>query len=82
MLTAMGSTNIGFMPGYWGDELGTFGTVLANALNRAKMEIISLRPVGKFNNKLTVDHDGKRKTVVLTMESSAKKVVDKILKMR
>lgn len=81
LVTAIGS-GIGYMPGYWGDELGSFGTVLANALNRAKMEIVSLGPVGKFTYKLIVDHAGKRKETVLTMSSSAKKVVDNFRKMR
>jgi hypothetical protein len=81
-LSGLGISSIGHMPGYWGDELGTFGTVLINALDRAKMEVVSLVPTEKFKNKLTVKHAGKEKSTILTMRSSAKKVVDNFLKMR
>ena len=76
ILAAIGS--IGKMPGKWGERLGTFGTVLANALQKANIEIVNLTPIGKFDNELTVVYKGKQKKVKLTGSSSADKVIKKI----
>ena len=76
ILAAIG--DIGKMPGIWGKRLGTFGTVLFSALKKAGIEVINLEPDGKFNNKLTVSYKGKKKTVKLTGNSSAAKVVKQI----
>jgi hypothetical protein len=59
-------------------KLLTFGTVLFNALKDANIEIIGLKPIGKFDNELTVKYNGKEKKVKLTGTSSAAKVVKKI----
>jgi len=76
LLATIGS--IGKMPGQWGDRLGTFGTVLANALKKAGVEVIGIKPVGKFENEITVSYKGKKKKVKLDGNSSAEKVVKKI----
>jgi hypothetical protein len=80
ILTAIGS--IGQMPGTWGKRLGTFGSVLYRRLKEEGIEVINLEPDGKFENKLTVTHDGKTKTVKLTGSSSADKVVKQIKKLK
>jgi len=77
LLTAIGS--IGKMPGDWGKRLGTFGTVLFGALKDANIQIVSLKPIGKFDNELTVQYNGKEKKVKLTGSLSAAKVVKKII---
>ena len=59
ILSTIGS--IGKMPGIWGKRLGTFGTVLFKALKDAKIEVIDLKPIGKFDNELTVKYKEKRK---------------------
>ena len=76
LLAAIGS--IGKMPGDWGKRLGTFGTVLFGALKDANIQIVGLKPIGKFDNELTVQYNGKEKKVKLTGASSAAKVVKKI----
>ena len=77
LLTAIGS--IGKMPGDWGKRLGTFGTVLFGALKDANIQIVGLKPIGKFDNELTVQYNGKEKKVKLTGSLSAAKVVKKII---
>ena len=76
LLATIGS--IGKMPGQWGERLGTFGTVLARALKEAGVDIIGIKPVGKFDNEITVNYKGKKKKVKLTGDSSAAKVVKQI----
>lgn len=76
LLAAIGS--IGKMPGDWGKRLGTFGTVLFGALKDANIQVIGLKPIGKFDNELTVKYNGKEKKVKLTGSLSAAKVVKKI----
>lgn len=80
ILATIGS--IGKMPGSWGERLGTFGTVLYNALTRAGISVISLEPDGKFDSKLTVIDNGMKKTVKLTGSSSADKVIKQIKKLK
>ena len=76
LLGVIGS--IGKMPGQWGKRLGTFGTVLANALKDANVKIIGIKPIGKFENEITVSYNGKEKKVKLSGDSSAAKVVKQI----
>ena len=76
ILAAMGG--IGKLPGVWGKRLGTFGTVLDKALKDNNIEIITLKPVGKFDNELTVSYKGKKKKIKLDGDSTADKVIKKI----
>ena len=76
LLAGIGS--IGKMPGGWGKRLGTFGTVLYRALKDNDIEVISLKPIGKFNNELIVSYNGKKKKIKLDGDSSADKVIKKI----
>ena len=76
LLATIGS--IGKMPGDWGKRLGTFGTVLFGALKDANIQVVGLKPDGKFDNELTVKYNGKEKKVKLTGTLSAAKVVKKI----
>ena len=78
ILSGIGS--IGKMPGQWGKRLGTFGTVLFKALKDAKIEVVGLTPIGKFDNELTVNYKGKEKKVKLDGDSSADKVIKMITK--
>lgn len=75
-----GISSIGKMPGTWGKRLGTFGTVLLKALKDANIEVIDLKPIGKFDNELTVSYKGKEKKIKLDNDSSAYKVVKQIKK--
>lgn len=76
ILATIGS--IGKMPGRWGERLGTFGTVLASALKKAGVEIHGIKPIGKFENEITVSYKGKMKKIKLDNTASAEKVVKKI----
>lgn len=77
ILAQIGS--IGKMSGVWGKRLGTYGTVLANALKDAGIEIIGIEPIGKFDNEITVSYKGKKKKVKLGGKlNTAEKVVKKI----
>jgi hypothetical protein len=78
MLSIIGS--IGKMSGQWGKRLGTFGTVLFKALNDANIEVIGLKPIGKFENEIIVLYKGKKKKIKLDGDMSAYKVVKKITK--
>ena len=66
-------------------KLGTFGTDLYNALNKANIEVISLEPNKKFNAQkvvlqiLVVKYKGKEKRVKLTGNYSAEQIVKKII---
>lgn len=71
-------SGIGKMPGQWGKRLGTFGSVLFKALKEANIEIVGLKPIGKWENELTVTYKGKEKKIMLDGDSSADKVVKKI----
>jgi hypothetical protein len=77
ILSTIGS--IGKVPGVWGKRLGSFGTVLLNALKEAEIEVIDLKPDGKFENILTVKYNGKQKKIKLDGDSSADKVVKQII---
>lgn len=59
-------------------KLGTFGTDLYSALNKANIEVISLEPNKKFEHELVVKYKGKEKRVKLTDNYSAKQIVKKI----
>ena len=72
-------SGIGKMPGIWGKRLGTFGTVLFRALKDANIEVIGLKPIGKFDNELTVKYKGKKRKEKLDGDSSAEKVVKNII---
>jgi hypothetical protein len=74
-----GIGGIGKMPGDWGKRLGTFGTVLYKALKDNNIEVINLKPIGKFENELTVSYKGKKKKIKLGGDSSADKVIKKIV---
>lgn len=76
ILTAIGG--IEKMRGIWGKRLGTFGTVLAKALRDAGIDVHEIKPIGKFDNEITVIYKGKKKKVKLTGSSSAVDVVKKI----
>ena len=76
IIAAMGG--IGKIPGVWGKRLGSFGTVLHKALKDNNIEVITLKPIGKFDNELTVSYKGKKKKVKLDGDSSADKIVKQI----
>jgi len=76
ILATIGS--MGRMPGTWGKRLGSFGTVLYRALDREGIAVISLEPIGKFDNELIVNWKGKEKKIKLTGDMSADKVIKKI----
>ncbi len=76
LLTRIGS--IGKMPGKKRKRLGTFGTVLAGALKDAGIEVHGIKPIGKFDNEITVSYKGKKKKIKLTGSGSALDVVKKI----
>ena len=70
---------IGKIQGVWGDRLGTFGTVLYQALRAADIKILGIKPVGNFDNIIQVSYKGRVIKVKLTGETSAFQVVNKII---